>query len=86
MERVWQTSPEKEVSYKIKDVLNLFMVNGFAVSYMNLARRSYSCKSGKVDQAIISYNGDVYKCSGRDLPMNCEKEFCRIMAVSSGIT
>ena len=66
MERVWQTSPEKEVSYKIKDVLNLFMVNGFAVSYMNLARRSYSCKSGKVDQAIISYNGDVYKCSGRD--------------------
>ena len=66
MERVWQTSPEKEVFYKIKDVLNLFMVNGFAVSYMNLARRSYSCKSGKVDQAIISYNGDVYKCSGRD--------------------
>lgn len=66
MERVWQTSPEKEASYKIKDVLNLFMVNGFAVSYMNLARRSYSCKSGKVDQAIISYNGDVYKCSGRD--------------------
>lgn len=66
MERVWQTSPEKEAFHKIKDVLNLFMVNGFAVSYMNLARRSYSCKSGKVDQAIISYNGDIYKCSGRD--------------------
>lgn len=66
MERVWQTRPSATATMHIKDVLNLLMVNGFSVSYMNLARRSYSCKSGKIDQSIISYNGDVYKCSGRD--------------------
>lgn len=44
----------------------LLLINNFNISYMNLFRRSYSCKVSKYNQIVISYNGDVYKCSGRD--------------------
>ena len=29
-------------------------------------RKSYSCKTSKYNQSIISYDGKVYKCSGRN--------------------
>ncbi|MDE5711151.1 MAG: SPASM domain-containing protein [Bacteroides sp.] len=35
-------------------------------AYMNMARRSYSCKASVRNQCVISYDGAVYKCSGRD--------------------
>ena len=67
LERVWQTeSKGKCSSDKLKEVINEFILNGFDVSYMNLSRRSHSCKASKIMQAVISYDGSVYKCTGRD--------------------
>ena len=67
LERVWQTG--NFINYdneELKSVINLWMLNGFRVSYMNLGRRSFSCKASARNQAVISYDGAVYKCSGRD--------------------
>lgn len=68
LERVWQTG--SSVLYcnnnKLRDTINLFMLNGFNVSYMNLSRRSFSCKVSKEQQITISYDGTIYKCTGRD--------------------
>ncbi|MCD8181921.1 MAG: radical SAM protein [Bacteroides sp.] len=67
LERVWQTS--NFINYdneELKSIINLWMLNGFSVSYMNMSRRSYSCKASMKNQSVISYDGAVYKCSGRD--------------------
>lgn len=67
LERVWQTGNFMNYdNEELKSVINLWMLNGFKVSYMNLSRRSYSCKASMKNQSVISYDGAVYKCSGRD--------------------
>ena len=67
LERVWQTIGFSNYdNEELKYTINLWMKNGFNVSYMNLGRRSYSCKASAKYQSIISYDGAVYKCTGRD--------------------
>ncbi|MGM9798373.1 MAG: radical SAM protein [Parabacteroides sp.] len=76
LERVWQTSPKGEESCELlKSVIDEFLIHGFNVSYMNLSRRSYSCKSSKNAQAIISYDGAVYKCLGRNFNEQLKEGF-----------
>lgn len=67
LERIWQTESKREnTSDILKEVINEFILNGFDVSYMNLSRRHYSCKASKTMQSVISYDGSIYKCTGRD--------------------
>lgn len=67
LERVWQTKPSViAFSESLKKSINDFLLNDFEVSYMNFRRKSHSCKSSKINQSIISYDGSVYKCTGRD--------------------
>ncbi len=67
LERVWQTGGGANYeNEELKHLINLWMMNGFKVSYMNMGRRSYSCKASVKNQSVISYDGAVYKCSGRD--------------------
>lgn len=65
LERVWQTSATKD-PHSLKEALSFILSKGFTVSYMNLFRRSCSCRSSKLSHSIISYDNKVYKCSGRD--------------------
>ena len=66
LERVWQTSPKASSRVLLKDAINKFMLNGFYVTYMNLFRRSFSCWSSKRRHSVVSYDGAVYNCTGRD--------------------
>lgn len=67
LERVWQTGVASSSNNKqLRDIIHLFILNGFNVSYMNLGRRKFSCKVSKESQLAISYDGVVYKCTGRD--------------------
>lgn len=67
LERVWQTGNFMNYdNEELKSVINLWMLNGFTISYMNMGRRSFSCKASMKNQSVISYDGTVYKCSGRD--------------------
>ena len=66
LERVWQTRAEGNSNKSVKDVANSFLENGYKLSYMNFFRKSFSCKASRPNEAVISYNGDIFKCSGRD--------------------
>lgn len=67
LERVWQTGTHlNRDNETLKQVIKLFLVNGFRFSYMNLFRRSYPCKTSKKDHVTISYDGKIYKCTGRN--------------------
>lgn len=67
LERVWQTGNKMtRDNIILKDLISQLQHKGFDVSYMNLSRRSHSCKSSKKRQIVISYDGKVYKCLGRD--------------------
>lgn len=67
LERVWQTTTglkfDKE---QFEKVITDFQSNGFYTTYLNFFHKGYSCKASKINQSVISYNGNVYKCSGRD--------------------
>lgn len=65
LERIWQTKPipgNKLLYTALNDALRM----GFSVTYLNFFRKNYSCKSDRLNQATILYDGTVYKCSGRD--------------------
>lgn len=67
LERVWQTSGSLNPNnVQLKNVINLLLLNKFNVSYMNLFRKKLSCHSSMENQSVISYDGKVYKCTGRD--------------------
>jgi len=74
---VYMKLVEHKKIYKksIKDVANTFLSNGFKVTYMNFFRRSFSCKASRTNEAVISYNGDVFKCSGRDFTDELKEGF-----------
>lgn len=65
LERVWQTRKDK-CPEQVKNAITLFLVNGFRVSYMNMKRVADSCKASQKNQIVISYDGSIYKCTGRD--------------------
>lgn len=67
LERVWQTSGSLNPNNTLlKNAINLLLINKFNVSYMNLFRKKLSCHSSMENQSVISYDGKVYKCTGRD--------------------
>lgn len=67
LERVWQTSNVENYNNKLLQQTIIEFINaGFRVSYMNLHRRTLSCRSSSYNQIIVSYDGSVYKCTGRD--------------------
>lgn len=65
LERVWQTRKTKGF-VDLKKILDLFILNRFNVSYLNFIRKGTPCKSSLNNQSVISYDGSIYKCTGRD--------------------
>ncbi|SFN24683.1 radical SAM additional 4Fe4S-binding SPASM domain-containing protein [Chryseobacterium oleae] len=63
---VWQE--EKDLTVDISDIVDEFRNMGFLCNYKGeqIASIRNSCYADKKNQAIINYNGDVYKCTARD--------------------
>lgn len=71
LERVWQTQPNNSNnSTELRDIINAFLSQGFSLTYLNFNRRNYSCLMDLKNEAVLSYNGDVYRCTGRDFTEN----------------
>lgn len=66
LERVWQTGGSPFDNEELKVIISQWMASGFKVSYMNMGRRHFSCKASAKNEVVISWDGAVYKCSGRD--------------------
>lgn len=63
-ERVWQTESATN-NEELKRIINLFIANGFNVSYINWHQKSCSCKAERLNQLAVNYDGKVFKCTGR---------------------
>lgn len=66
LERVWQTRSPNLDNKILQEIIHQWISSGFKVSYMNMGRRSFSCKASAKNQVVISWDGAVYKCTGRD--------------------
>lgn len=67
LERVWQTTPsDNSTGIYLKEFINDMLRKNFRLSYLNFSRRTYSCFMDLKNNVVISYNGDVYNCTGRD--------------------
>lgn len=78
LERVWQTTDQCSTdNVRFKKAIETFIENGFYVTYLNYFRKSTSCKASQENQAVISYDGSVYKCSGRDFTREMKEGILR---------
>lgn len=67
--RVWQDSENKDSVVDLKELENYmqsFEDNGIIVSPPIMDQVWNSCYADKEQQALINYNGDIYKCTARD--------------------
>ncbi|MCL2074632.1 MAG: radical SAM protein [Marinilabiliaceae bacterium] len=64
-QRVWQDGMSE---LDIDPILDNFADAGFMVSspFHNVDNLKFSCYADKLNQVLINYNGDVYKCTARD--------------------
>jgi len=68
LERVWQTtaSDDYTTGTYLKEFINDMLRLNFRLSYLNFGRRNYSCLMDLKNNVVISYDGNVYNCTGRD--------------------
>lgn len=59
-------SCKKTEGLTLADAINLLLSKDFCVTYLNFSRRNIACINDAKNGAIISYDGIVYKCTGRD--------------------
>ena len=66
LHRVWQHKATEEDSALLIDAINYINSMGFVVSTFPLATILENCYADNYNQAIINYDGNVYKCTARD--------------------
>lgn len=66
LHRVWQHKATEEDSALLIDAINYINSMGFVVSTYPLATNLENCYADNYNQAIINYDGNVYKCTARD--------------------
>lgn len=69
LERVWQTMGQNDEGQQklLIDSFRKLIYAGFSVNYGLFNKERMSCQAEKFDYAIINYDGNVYKCNGRNL-------------------
>lgn len=66
-QRVWQDQVTAiDIETTTNETIEQFKANGFYVSRRKLTTIKDSCYADKKNQALINYNGDVFKCTARD--------------------
>lgn len=63
-QQVWQDSFKGNVS--CEDNKDVFMQKGTTVKPFELNRKHYVCYADRFNQAVINYDGSVFKCTARD--------------------
>ena len=65
-QQIWQDASKYNLKDKINIVYEYAIKNKINISSNNFDRVRKSCYADKKNQAIINYNGDVFKCTARD--------------------
>ncbi|MCG8410345.1 MAG: radical SAM protein [Bacteroidales bacterium] len=64
-QRVWQIKDNNQYYYNVDKIKAIFKAEGFKLSEYNI-QLVQACYVDRLEQAIINYNGDVFKCTARD--------------------
>lgn len=66
--QVWQDiDQDPQTDEEMAETVNKFREEGFRVEApLDLSHRSFSCYEDRTNQALVNYNGDVFKCTARD--------------------
>jgi len=65
-QRIWQLEEGTDFSDEVNDLLAYFEQQGFKVVKARLNYQGYPCYANLNHQAVITPNGDVFKCTARD--------------------
>ena len=66
LHRVWQYKPTEQTADRVIDGINLINSHGFLMGSYNLSPRFEGCYADNMNQAVINYDGSVFKCTARD--------------------
>lgn len=69
-QQVWQDSAKKKISSD--DCEQNFINYGIKVDRSSFNTKSYVCYADKIQQAVINYDGKVFKCTARDFSTYAE--------------
>ena len=65
MQQVWQTEGiDKDID--VVSCNEQFSKSGFIAPLYKIEGKSYRCYADLISQAVINFNGNVYKCTARD--------------------
>ncbi|PIP54276.1 MAG: hypothetical protein COS14_04155 [Bacteroidetes bacterium CG02_land_8_20_14_3_00_31_25] len=65
LQQVWQTEKVNK-RMNIIQCNNSFLKEGFVAPLYKLEQKPYRCYADLLSQAVVSYNGNVFKCTARD--------------------
>lgn len=63
-QQVWQD--KHELFKEIEEIEKLFKKNNFKVNEKTIAKKDHKCYADKLYQAVINFDGKVFKCTARD--------------------
>ncbi len=66
LQMVWQHKPTEDTADMVIKGINMINANGFLVGTYSLAPRFESCYADNMNQAVINYDGRIFKCTARD--------------------
>lgn len=67
LHRVWQDSDGSDaINNKVYDIITLFRENEFYAKQQLMDNLRKPCYADKANEALVNYNGDVFRCSARD--------------------
>jgi uncharacterized protein len=64
-QQVWQLE-NKNKPQNVEPILNKFKESGFRIEYNRINKKPTACYADKFYQAVINYDGSVFKCTARD--------------------
>ena len=73
--KIWQE--EKNINKDISNIVDAYRAKGLRTAYIgeNNASIRNSCYADKINQAVINYNGDVFKCTARNYDTSSREGF-----------
>ncbi len=66
LHKIWQEDEDKVAKSDIENAISVFNDRGFVVGSLTISQTSFRCVSDLYSQAVINYDGSVFKCTARD--------------------
>lgn len=65
LHKIWQEEEDRVAKSDIENSISVFNDKGFVVGSLTISQTSFHCVSDLYSQAVINYDGNVFKCTAR---------------------